>query len=340
MNIVEKLQEPDGLRYHGGAVAYAIIAYAAGWAGLFSPDLVVNLAAMLLLAHGMTIAAYMIHECGHNLVFRSGRDNARLGRFLGWICGASYGTYEDIRYKHFRHHVDNDDVVWFDYERFFEEHPAILRLTRFFEWFYIPVHDLIMHFIMAFTSFIIPQRRDQRRRNLAVLVIRGGIFLGLLVVYPKVALLYAIAYMLMMTILRFMDSLQHDYPYSLTLFDFDRPPRKGDFAWEQEHTFSNPHTLRADWPNWFTLNFGFHNAHHDDMTVPWYRLPEKHREMFGGSPDAVIPLSAQLRIFHKQRVRRIVGNHEGDVPEGRAYLRAAQRAEVFGGNAASFLTSF
>ena len=340
MNIVEKLQESDGLRYHGGAVAYAIIAYAAGWAGLFSPGLVVNVAAVLLLAHGMTIAAYMIHECGHNLVFRSGRDNARLGRFLGWICGASYGTYEDIRYKHFRHHVDNDDVVWFDYERFFEEHPTILRLTRYLEWFYIPAHDLIMHFIMAFTSFIIPQRRDQRRRNLAVLVIRGGIFLGLLVVYPKVALLYAIAYMLMMTILRFMDSLQHDYPYSLTLFDFDRPPRKGDFAWEQEHTFSNPHTLKADWPNWFTLNFGFHNAHHDDMAVPWYRLPEKHRELFGGSPNAVIPLSAQLRIFHKQRVRRIVGNHEDDVPEGSEYLRAAQRAEVFGGNAASFLTSF
>ena len=340
MTLVDTLREPEGLRYNGGALAYAVVGYALGWAGLFHASLLVNLAAMLLLAHAMTIAAYLIHECGHNLVFKSGKDNARLGRILSWLCGAAYGTYEDMRYKHFRHHVDNDDVVWFDYEQFFADHPRILQGTRFLEWFYIPAHDLIMHFIMVFTSFAIPARRDQRRRNLAVIVVRGSILLALLVYFPKVALLYAVAYMIMMTILRFMDSLQHDYPYSLTLFEFDKPPRKGDFEWEQEHTFSNPHTLKADWPNWFTLNFGFHNAHHDDMNVPWYRLPEKHREMFGTDSDAVIPLGAQLRIFHKQRVRRIVGNHEGVEPEGREFLRAAQRADVYGGNAASFLTSF
>ncbi len=338
--LTDKLNEAEGLRWHGGAVLYALLAYVLGWIGLFSPDWLVNILATLLLAHGMTIAAYMIHECGHNLVFRSVRHNAYLGRFLSWICGAAYGTYEDMRYKHFRHHVDNDDVVWFDYEKFFADHPRVLRVTRLLEWFYIPAHDLIMHFVMVFTSFIIPQRRDQRRRNLVVIVIRGGIFLALLVLLPKVAILYAIAYMIMMTILRFMDSIQHDYPYSLTLFEFERPPRKGDFEWEQEHTFSNPHSFRYDWLNWFTLNFGFHNAHHDDMSVPWYRLPAKHREMFGPGPESVVPLSAQLKIFHKQRVRRIVGNHEGVEPEGREFLEAAQRAEVYGGNAASFLTSF
>ena len=337
---VTKLHEPAGLRYHGGALAYALLAYGFGWVGLFSANAIVNVGATLLLAHGMTIAAYMIHECGHNLVFRSVKDNARLGRVLSWVCGSAYGTYEDMRYKHFRHHVDNDDVVWFDYERFFENHPFVLRLTRLLEWFYIPAHDLIMHFIMVFTSFVIPQRRDQRRRNVTVIIIRGGIFLLLIALAPKVAVLYAIAYMIMMTILRFMDSLQHDYPYSLTLFEFEKPPRKGNFEWEQEHTFSNPHSVNTDWLNWFTLNFGFHNAHHDDMTVPWYRLPAKHREMFGAGGEFVIPLSAQLKIFHKQRVRRIVGNHEGEEPEGRAFLHAAQRAEVYGGNAASFLTSF
>ncbi len=29
-----------------------------------------------------------------------------LGRLMSWLCGAAYGTYEDMRYKHFRHHVD------------------------------------------------------------------------------------------------------------------------------------------------------------------------------------------------------------------------------------------
>ncbi len=337
---VPTLKQADGFAWHAGPVLYSVVGYAAGIAGLIHASWLVNIAATFLLAHAMTIAAYMIHECGHNLVFKSIRHNANLGRALSWLCGAAYGTYEDMRYKHYRHHVDVDDVVWFDYEKFFARHPQVLRVTRFLEWFYIPAHELIMHFIMVFTSFIIPQRRNQRRRNVAVILLRGSIFLTVLLLVPKAALLYVIATMTMMTVLRFMDSLQHDYPYNLTLFDFDKPPRKGNLAWEQEHTYSNPHSLVHDWVNWLTLNFGFHNAHHNDMTVPWYRLPEKHREIFGNDPAAVIPLSAQLKIFHKQRVRRIVDNHESDSPSGREFLLAAQKAEVYGGNAASFLTSF
>lgn len=340
MTITALLNDPQGLRYYGGALLYTAVGYVVGFAGLFATSWPINLLAVVLLGHAMVISAYLIHECGHNLIFKSMRNNTRLGRVLTWVCGASYGTYEDIRYKHFRHHVDNDDVVWFDYERYFEEHPLLLRVTRFFEWFYVPAHDLIMHFVMVFTSFIIPERRDQRRRNVTVLVVRGGLFLVLLVLAPKVAVLYMIAYMLMMTVLRFMDSIQHDYPYSLTLFNFDKPPRKGMFEWEQEHTFSNPHSFDNEVVNWLTLNFGFHNAHHADMTVPWYRLPAKHRELFGDDPENVVPLAAQLKIFHKQRVRRVTGNHEGVEPEGREFLEAARRGEVYGGNAASFLTSF
>lgn len=338
--IVNKLYEPQYLRYNAAALAYVMLGYIAGFAGLFSPHWAVNLAATLLLAHAMTIAAYLIHECGHNLVFKSIKDNAMLGRFLAWICGAAYGTYEDMRYKHFRHHVDVDDVAWFDYERFFEEHPLILKVTKFLEWFYIPVHDMIMHTIMVFTSFIIPQRRKQRRRNVTVILVRGSIYVALIIYFPRVAVLYALAYLMMMTILRFMDSLQHDYPYSLTLFEFGKRPRKGNFEWEQEHTFSNPLTFDDGIANWFTLNFGFHNAHHADMTVPWYRLPAKHRELFGDDPENVIPLASQLGIFHRQRVNRIVGNHVGDVPFGRDFLAAARKGDVYGGNAASFLTSF
>ena len=124
------LNEPEGLSYHGLAVLYAVLGYALGLAGLFADQWPVNGVAVLLLAHAMVIAAYLVHECGHNLVFHNIRHNAMLGRALTWICGASYGTYEDIRYKHFRHHVDVDDVVWFDYERYFREHPAVLRITR------------------------------------------------------------------------------------------------------------------------------------------------------------------------------------------------------------------
>ena len=335
-----KLKDPAGRRYYVGALLYAFGGYILGFAGLFHPNWIVNALATLLLGHAMIIAAYMIHECGHNLVYKSVKDNAKLGRVLSWLCGSAYGTYEDMRYKHFRHHVDVDDVVWFDYEAYFKAHPFVLKLTRFLEWFYIPAHDLIMHFIMVFTSFIIPQRRNQRRRNVTVILIRGGLFLALAILAPKAALLYVVAYLFMMTVLRFMDSLQHDYGYNLTLFDFERPPRKGEFEWEQEHTFSNPHSLR--WPrlNWLTLNFGYHNAHHHDMNVQWYKLPALHYEMYGSDPTVVIPLWAQLKMFHRNRVSRVMGNHEGDEPWGHEFLVEARKANVSGGNAASFLTSF
>ena len=339
--IVTTLKEPEGLLYYGAAVLYVLVGYVVGIAGLFHAYWAVNLVATLLLAHAMTIAAYLIHECGHNMVFKHSQNNARLGRLMSWICGAAYGTYEDIRYKHFRHHVDNDDVIWFEYEEWFEKHPVVLRATRFLEWFYIPAHDLIMHFIMVFTSFIIPERRNQRVRNTTVIIIRASLFIALVVLFPKAALLYAIAYLLMMHVLRFMDALQHDYPYNKTLFEYKNPPHKGDFEWEQEHTFSVPLSLKYPLLNWLTLNFGYHNAHHSNMNVPWYRLPELHQELTGGDPEKVIPFASQIRLYHRNRVNRASMPQPENYPKGAEYLRTARSGQgAIGGNAASFLTSF
>ena len=342
--IFTELKEPEGLRNYGTAFLYAISAYALGISGLFSASWIVNLLATLFLAHGMIIAAYMIHECGHNMVFKRQRDNTRLGRVLSWICGAAYGTYEDMRYKHFRHHVDNDDVVWFEYEEWFEKHPVLLRVTRLLEWFYIPAHDLIMHFIIVFTSFLIPQRRDQRSRNIAVILIRGGVFLGLIMYFPRAAILYVVARMLMIHILRFMDSLQHDYGANPSLFEKNPPSRFGGRESEQQHTFSNPLSMKHDWINWLTLNFGFHNAHHARPTVPWYRLPAFHRELFGSDPERVIPFAAQLGIYNRFRVARVThsgGGLDDQVsPVGEEYLQACRSGKVYGGNAVSFLMSF
>ncbi len=333
--------EPAGLRYHGGAVVYACLAWSAGFAGLLHANPALNVVATLLLAHGMLIAAYLVHECAHNTVFRRQRLNARLGTLLTWICGASYGTFEDIRYKHFRHHVDNDDVAAFDYDGWFERHPVLTRVIRALEYAYVPAQELLMHAVMALTSFVIPVRRGQRGRNLGVLAVRGGAFIMLLVWAPKAALLYALAYLLMLHVLRFMDLLQHDYPYSLTLFSAPRAPHRGDARWEQEHTFSNPLSLR--WPavNWLVLNFGYHNAHHHDMNLPWYRLPAMHRELTGNDPARVIPLRAQVRLYHVNRVRRVHSSEAPDYPKGIDYLETARTGGgPVGGNAASFLTAF
>lgn len=338
-------KSPEGLWFHGGAVIYALTAYAGGlWFLVFGASLASKLLATIAVAHGMVIAAYLVHECGHNTIFKKIAHNARLGKLMSWICGASYGTFEDMRYKHFRHHADNDDVVWFDYEKFFREHPRTLTFTRVLEFFYIPAHCLLMHVIMVFTSFLIPARRDQRARNVTVIVIRGALFVALLVYAPLAALLYVVAYLILIHVLRFMDSLQHDYEYHTTLFSGERSEHRGDAVWEQQHTFSVPISNSVPLLNWLTLNFGYHNAHHAFPNEPWYRLPQIHKQLYGDDPNSVIPLLAQLKICHTGRVQRILkwDDLATDVatPRGADFLAAAQAARVTGGNAASFLTSF
>jgi len=336
--------EPAGLLYHGGAFLYALGAYALGIFGLFNELLWIKGLAVIFLAHGMTIAAYLIHECGHNTIFRKNEANARLGRFLNWICGSSYGTFEDIRYKHFRHHMDNDDAVWFVYEDFFDKHPWLVTTIEWLEWLYIPAHDLLMHGIMMFSAFIIPQRRDQRLRQVLVILVRFGVFFTALFLWPKVALGYMIAYILMMHSLRFMDALQHDYDSIPSLFLENSPSRFGGRKTEQAHTFSNPISFRYQLPNWLVLNFGFHNAHHLRPTVPWYRLPAYYKEKISSDPASVVPFGQQLQMYHSFRVQRVThsgGPHDDlqDVMQ-EEYLEQARQGRIYGGNAVSFLTSF
>lgn len=343
-SFIALFHEPAGLRYHGGALLYALGGYALGFYGLFAGSLVLNAAAVLLLGHAMVIAAYLIHECGHNTVFRDNAHNARLGRLLNWVTGTAYGTFEDIRYKHFRHHMDNDDSVWFLYEAFFARHPLLVRVIKVLEWFYIPAHDLLLHGLLTISAFLIPQRRAQRLRQAGVIAVRGSVFVAVLLTWPKVALGYVLAYMLMVHMLRFMDMLQHDYGNNAILFEENPPSRFGGRATEQAHTFSNPLSFRHDLPNWLVLNFGFHNAHHLRPTVPWYRLPAYYREHVSDDPASVIPLRRQLAIYHRHRVYRV--DHRGgpyDDAQGvmqQDYLAAAQAGRLYGGNAASFLFPF
>ncbi len=77
------------------------------------------------------------------------------------------------------------------------------------------------------------------------------------------------------------------------------------------------------------------------MNVPWYRLPELHRELTGNDPDCVIPFLSQLKLYHRNRVLRVCNPQPAGYPQGPDYLRHARAAEgPIGGNAASFLTSF
>ena len=204
-------KEPQGVLYHGGAFLYATAGYSLGLLGLFHQSGLVVLLSVALLGHAMIIAAYLIHECAHNTIFRKNHHNALLGGLLTWICGVPYGTYEDIRYKHFRHHVDNDDIVWYALSSFRRQHPYLIKIVLFFEWFYVPAHEVVQHVMMCFVPFIVPQRNEQRARCVMVTIVRVGLFAGLVYLSWKAAFLYLVAYAVMIHVLRFMDGLQHDY---------------------------------------------------------------------------------------------------------------------------------
>ena len=73
------LKEPQGLRYNGMALVYVFGGYLLGFYGLFQAAWTINALAVVLLAHSMIIAAYLIHECGHQLVFKTWQAQCATG---------------------------------------------------------------------------------------------------------------------------------------------------------------------------------------------------------------------------------------------------------------------
>jgi fatty acid desaturase len=303
--------------------AYVLTGYGLGLAALLANAWWLNAAGVLLLAHALVIAAYLIHECAHNTLFTDLRHNARLGSALMWLTGACYGRYEDLRHKHFRHHVDRADVVAFDFRPLLPRYRWLLWLIQRLEWAYVPAVDLMMHGLMIILPFRMAGRRDRRVRVLTVLAIRAALFALLAWASLKALLLYALAYLLFLHVMRFMDVHQHTYEVWETL---ERPrgaqDDRFDRDYEHHNTYSNLISWRHPWLNLLVLNFGYHNAHHVRPTTPWYRLPRLHAELFGDDRSQLLPFARLLRSYHRYRVARVLNGDPPwmDVGDGRDFV--------------------
>lgn len=333
------LRDAAGLWPNLAAVSFAFLGYLGGLALLLAPSDWLLLPGIPLMAQAMVTAAYLIHECAHNTIFKSAGHNARLGRALNWLTGGCYGTYEDLRHKHMRHHVDNADVIALDYRGWLQRHPRVLKLFQGLEWAYIPAVDLMMHAILMAAPFLFPDKHDQRRRVIGVAIVRWSLGLLLFWYSWKAWLGYVLAYCMMLMVLRFMDAFQHSYDYVLALKD--KPElivHKGDRAYEDSHTYSNPVSLTYPWFDWLTLNFGYHNAHHTRPTAPWYRLPKLHRDTYGDDRRMIVPFKAQLLSFHRRRVARVLLDDAELDPK--VVSQRWQDGNFVGSTGASFLTAF
>lgn len=317
------MRQKSGYWPHLAALAYVAVAFAGGIALLLAEPWWLKPLGVPLVAHGLVIAAYLIHECAHNTIFADNRHNARLGEVLSFLVGSAYGDYEDIRHKHFRHHVDRADVVAFDFREGLKRRPRLLKLIQALERAYVPAVDLMMHALVIVLPFVLESRKARRARVLTVLAVRSVFFAGLAWLSPLALLLYAVAYMLFLHVIRFMDVHQHTYELFATL-EQERGPeaRQFDRAYEDRNTYSNLVSLKHPWLNLVTLNFGYHNVHHLRPTAPWYALPRMHAALFGEDRTQVLFVGPLLRAYHRYRVARVINTDPAEmaVGDGREFI--------------------
>jgi fatty acid desaturase len=328
-------RHPEGALPGVLALAYVGCAHAAGLALLVFGGLLVFVVGVALVAHSLVVAAYLIHECTHRLVFLDVDANHRLGEVLSWLCGTSYASFGRIERMHLRHHADRADVVCFDLQGFLRGAPAWLRRAVLaLEWAHVPACELLMHAQVMVRPFYDPTIRHERRRVLATGASRIAFFWLLFAANPWSLAGYALAWLLFVKALFLADAFAHTYPFYAVASEREPVPREGrDARFDMEHTWSNLVSTRCRFANLYNLNFGYHNAHHARPAEPWFRLPQVHAQLFTADASQVLPYREVWRSFHRNRVHCVLAEEMGGVGEGPG------RADAFQGvHGVSFLS--
>ncbi|MBU2734133.1 fatty acid desaturase [Acidithiobacillus ferridurans] len=277
-----------------------------------------NIIGLVLVMLSLVLSAYVIHEAAHGTIFYSRVANHRCGVIMGWLNGSCFASFADLRRKHMQHHRDRADVVAFDYKDLLSRGPSWLcNVVLFLEWAYIPAVEFIMRGYVMILPFVDSTRVADRKRIIYVLILRLLFFAGLAWISLRALVLYFVAYLIFITVLRFADCFQHTYDTFYILGEKSIPRDQiRDRIYEQDNTFSNLVSVRYPVLNMLLLNFSYHNAHHEKPGVPWYRLPSLHYELYGNDSGNIIPMSRLISVFHKYRVKRILSDGAGKVTSG------------------------
>jgi fatty acid desaturase len=327
---INRFLNQQKLLWNVGAVTYTLAGYLGGIALLLASNGWLNVLGVCLLTHSLVFSAYLSHEFMHSTIFQSRAWNAVGGNIMLWLNGACYSTFDELSRIHIAHHVDRVDFCRFDLQTFLMELPApIRRLILALEWLYFPALAFLSRWRLITAPFWLPERKEMRSRTILILSIRGSLFALLGYFSLKALALYAVAYIGMVTVLRFVDAFQHTYE----VFPVGMPLPKRDRAHEQANTFSNIISKQHRWLNLLLLNFGYHNAHHELMKCPWHTLPELDKTLFKGDEVHYVTLTELLRNYHRFRVSRISSGQGVAVnPQGQLTLET-----FYGGIEVSFL---
>lgn len=327
-------RESDGALPNTLALGWTAVAWLGSFALMGHPSVGPNLVGVLLCTHAMVLAAYLVHEAAHYTLFASPRANRRVGEAASFVAGASYASFERIRHMHLRHHRDRADVTCFDFKGLMRRRPGVRRLLEALEFAWIPATEILMHLQVVWRPFFVPSQRRHLPRAASMLLVRGGLLAMLAAWSWKAFALYFVAYGLLLHVLNFFDAFHHTFEQFFAEADQPVPTDGRDRVYEQANTFSNLVSTRWPWLNLLTLNFGYHNAHHERAAVPWYRLPALHAELRGTIPAAsLLPLRELLVTWVRHRVRRVAADDYGGLGVGRG------RADTLvGAHGVSFLT--
>jgi fatty acid desaturase len=326
------------------ALAHTLIlsVTAAAWLGSFrlmaSGNGLVDAAGTILCAYSMVLAAYLIHEAAHQTLFAGRRANQIAGESLNFIAGSAYASFERIQHMHIRHHVDRVDLTCFNFKGLMQNHPAVRRVLQALEWAYVPATELLMHSQVVARPFFASSQRCHLPRVVVMLILRVGLLAWLWSLAPRAVALYAVAVVLQLHVLNFFDAFHHTFEQHVVLPDQPVPMQGRDRAYEQANTYSNVVSLRHPWLSALVLNFGYHNAHHHRPSVPWWRLPALHRQIYGTDCSAVMPLTELIYTWHRNRVKRVFAADYG-APRTGLGSHGSRRADDFvGAHGVSFLT--
>lgn len=326
-------REAEGVIPNTLAISYAVLSYIGGFLLMAADSWILNIVGVILSTHAMMIAAYLIHEAAHYTLFAKPATSRAVGELVNFIAGSSYASFERIRHMHLRHHRDRADISCFNYRVLLERHPIIRKAVYVLEWLYVPAVEIIYHTQVILRPFFVASQRKHLPRVVAMLIIRLGL-LAIIASYSiKAVILYFIAYGLFLTTLNFFDAFHHTFQQFFVEAEIPVSMDGRDREYEQANTYSNVISVKYPMLNLLTLNFGYHNAHHERAAMPWYRLPALHKELYGTRERELLPLPELLRTFHRNRMRRILDEDYGNVAQG------SNRADSFvGAHGVSFLT--
>lgn len=291
------------------AIAYTFASYILGILSIVSTYWQLNILGVIAIVHSLVTATNLAHEFIHGNIFKDRAANVWWGQLMTHLNGACYAPWENLTNYHLNHHLDRADVVRLDAIDYMQQlQPGLRSIYVALEWLYFPILEMDLRWQIILDPFLDQSKRSRLRRNIWLILYRTIAFGILAWISWKAVLLYFIAYICFVNVMRFLDAFQHTYEYVLV----GQELIKRDRTYEQTNTFSNLVSVRYPWLNLLSLNFGYHNAHHHNMSCPWHDLPALHSKLYGNSNQVVLPLSQLIFNYHRFRIDRLF-NGQGEV---------------------------